>query len=91
MKRKVNFVWKTVDGSWTWTSTHYEGNGIFYGKVTSPFVPHGEYGTWYVHELKGNPSVRLIKGSSAELDKLLDTKQTKDAIKFQMMMKGKGF
>jgi hypothetical protein len=83
MQRKVSFTWQTLDGSWRWVATHYEGNGIFFGKVTSPFVPNGELGTWYVWELKENPSVRLVKGSPAELNKLLATKQTEKAIKFQ--------
>lgn len=87
MRRKVSLMWRTVDGSWTWTSTHYEGNGIFFGKVTSPFVPHGEYGTWYAHELMSNPMVKLVRGSQAELKKLLNTAQTKKAIKFQQAMK----
>jgi len=83
MRRKVNFKWQTRDGSWTWTATHYEGNGVFYGEVRSPYVPHGEYGTWYVWELEQNPSVILVFGNKEELKKLLATKQTEKAIKFQ--------
>jgi len=83
MKRKVSFAWETRDGSWIWTATHYEGNGVFYGKVRSPYVPYGEYGTWYIWELEGNPSVILVSGGRDELKKLLATKQTEKAIKFQ--------
>ena len=88
MRRKVSFVWKTLDGSWVWTSTHYEGNGIFFGKVTSPFVPQGEYGTWYVHQLIGNPAVRLVKGTQAELNKMLNSKQTQKAMELQKKIMG---
>ena len=67
-QRKCSFVWKSPDGSWTWTATHYEGNGIFFGTVTSPYVPDGEMGTWYYNDIATYP---LVKGSEAELDKLL--------------------
>jgi len=87
MRKKVNFVRQTVDNQWKWKATHYEGNGVFYGLVTSPYVPQGEYGTWYVWELQSNPAVKLITGSPTVLKKLLDTEQTKKAIKFQRSMR----
>ena len=80
MNKKVNFVW--VLPGWKWTATHYQGNGIFYGLVTSPFVTDGEYGTWYYQEIKSQ-GARLIVGSQTELDSLLNTKQTQKAMAYQ--------
>jgi hypothetical protein len=64
MVKKVSFKWELPDKSWTWEATRYEGNGIFFGKVTSPFVPEGEWGTWYLWEIERN-GARLVKGDKA--------------------------
>jgi len=80
MEKKVNFVWKT--SGWLWEATHYNGHGIFYGKVTSPFVPNGEFGTWYYWEIKQIGAV-LTKGNQQELNKLLNKKQTQKDMEWQ--------
>jgi hypothetical protein len=82
MNKKVNFIWELQGGSWRWVATHYQGNGIFFGQVFSPFTPEGEYGTWYYWEIKQNGAV-LVRGSQQELDKLLSTKQTQKAMQYQ--------
>ena len=83
MARKVKFIWKARD--WTWEATRYEGNGIFYGKVTTPIVPHGEYGTWYLWEIELNGAV-LVKGDKARLDKIRET--SKKAMEMQRVLMG---
>lgn len=65
--KKVNFVW-AVPG-WRWEATHYNGHGIFFGRVTSPYVPQGEYGTWYLWEIEGS-GARLVKGDKKKLDEI---------------------
>ena len=87
MNKKVSFTWELKGAGWKWEATHYQGNGIFFGKVTSPYVSYGELGTWYYWEVKQNGGV-LTKGSQADIDKLLDTKQTKKAMGFQQRLLG---
>jgi len=82
MMKKVDFVWKV--GGWTWEAEKYEGNGIFFGKVTSPIVPEGEYGTWYLWEIE-NEGAKLVKGNSAELE-MLKEKIKKDVTKLQQVI-----
>jgi hypothetical protein len=31
---------------WLWEVYHIEDDGTYYGQVTSPLCPHGEYGTF---------------------------------------------
>lgn len=80
--RKCNFTWEIAGAGWKWEATHYEGSGIFYGKVTSPYSPQGEYGTWYYWEIMKNGAV-LTKGSQADVDKLVQTKGSKKAMAYQ--------
>ena len=82
MAKKVDFTWKV--GGWTWEAEKYEGNGIFFGKVTSPIVPKGEYGTWYLWEIE-NEGAKLVKGNSAELE-MLKEKIKKDVTKLQQVI-----
>jgi len=82
MNKKVNFTWELKGKDWKWEATNYEGHGIFFGKVTSPYVPSGEYGSWYHQEIINEGAV-LTKGSFDELNKLLSTEGTKKAMKFQ--------
>ena len=57
-------VWQSLDGSWTWyVLKKWQANddkeyARWYCKVTSPFVPEGEYGDVYVSEIKAN-AVRI--------------------------------
>lgn len=69
-----DFVWKLPDGSWKWEAMKYEGNGIFYGKVTSPIVPDGEYGTWYIWDVEQNGGV-LIQGNPKTYQEIKKTSQ----------------
>jgi len=70
MSKNVSFKWKNNVG-WTWEATKYEGNGVFFGKVTSPYVTDGEYGTWYLWELEESGSgVRLVEGDAGLLAKI---------------------
>lgn len=62
------FVWETPDKSWRWEATKYQGNGIFFGKVTSPYVPEGEWGTWYVWEVEQN--AKLVSGDKEKLTEM---------------------
>jgi hypothetical protein len=64
----AKFVWETPDKSWRWEATKYQGNGIFFGKVTSPYVPEGEWGTWYVWEVEEN--AKLVAGDRDALAKM---------------------
>jgi len=75
--KKVSFVWELKGAGWKWEASHYEGHGIFYGKVTSPYVPNGEYGTWYYKEIIQNGAI-LTSGNQADVDKLIETKATKE-------------
>lgn len=79
--RKCNFTWELRSAGWKWEASHYEGNGIFYGKVTSPYTS-GDYGTWYLWEILQNGAV-LTKGSQADVDKLTQTKGAKKAMMVQ--------
>ena len=81
-QRKVNFTWEIKNAGWKWEASHYEGNGIFYGKVTSPFVPYGEYGTWYLWEILQNGAM-LTKGTQQEVDAITSSKQSQKAMKVQ--------
>jgi hypothetical protein len=83
-KKKVNFVWKS--GNWTWEANKYEGNGIFFGKVTSPYTPEGEWGTWYLWEIE-EQGAKLIKGDQTLLD-VLKEKIGRDKIKMQKVLMG---
>jgi hypothetical protein len=82
--KKVNFVWSVAD--WKWEASEYQGNGIFFGKVTSPIVPDGEYGTWYLWEIEQN-GAKLIKGDISELN-ILKEKIKKDTTKLQKAILG---
>lgn len=66
--KQGKFVWETPDKSWRWEATKYQGNGIFFGKVTSPYVPEGEWGTWYVWEVEQN--AKLVAGDRDALAKM---------------------
>lgn len=81
-KKKVNFAWKA--GNWTWEASRYEGNGIFYGKVTTPYVPEGEWGTWYLWEIE-EQGAKLIRGNKVELD-VIREKRKKDVMKLQKVL-----
>jgi len=85
--KKVSFIWELKGAGWKWEASHYEGSGIFYGKVTSPFCPNGEYGTWYYWEIKKNGAV-LTSGSQADVDILVEKKATKKAMDWQQAMQG---
>jgi hypothetical protein len=89
MQRKVNFIWEIPFAGWRWEASRYEGNGIFFGKVKSPFVPDGELGTWYYWDIKQNGAI-LVQGSQTELDKLIGSKSTQKAMEFQRIMRGEG-
>jgi hypothetical protein len=82
MSKKVDFVWKLAN--WTWEAQKYEGNGIFYGKVTTPYVPEGEYGTWYLWEIE-EQGAKLVRGNKIELD-VIREKRKKDVMKLQKIM-----
>jgi hypothetical protein len=81
-KKKVDFIWKY--GNWKWQATKYEGNGIFYGKVTTPYVPEGEWGTWYLWEIE-EQGAKLIRGNKTELD-VIREKRKKDVMKLQKVL-----
>ena len=81
-QRKVNFTWELKNAGWKWEASHYEGNGIFFGKVSSPFVPSGELGTWYLWEILQNGAV-LTKGSQADVLAITSSKQSQKAMKVQ--------
>jgi hypothetical protein len=83
MAKKVAFTWKLP--GWTWEATRYEGNGVFYGKVTSPFTPSGEYGTWYLWEIE-NEGAKLVSGDGAVIDKI--RQKTKKTATFQKSLFG---
>jgi hypothetical protein len=83
-KRQAKFVWQTSDKTWKWEATKYEGNGIFFGKVTSPIVPEGEWGTWYVWEVEQH--AKLIEGDSGLLAKLKE--KSKKAQRMQQAILG---
>lgn len=38
-------------GGWTWYVTEFDGKDLFFGFVTSPFVPEGEWGYFSLKEL----------------------------------------
>jgi len=82
--KKVNFIWSV--GDWKWEASEYQGHGIFFGKVTSPIVPDGEYGTWYLWEIEQN-GAKLIKGDISELN-ILKEKIKKDTTKLQKAILG---
>lgn len=63
----------------------YEGHGIFYGVVTSPYVPTGEYGTWYIWEIE-EVGAKLVKGDRKKLDEI--RKKSEKARKMQKFMMG---
>jgi hypothetical protein len=83
-KKKVDFVWKVAN--WTWEASRYEGNGIFYGKVTTPYVPEGEWGTWYLWEIE-EQGAKLVRGNKIELD-VIREKRKKDTMKLQKVLMG---
>ncbi len=85
MAKKVDFVWELPGGSWRWTATEYQGHGIFFGKVTSPYTSEGEYGTWYYWEIVQNGAV-LIKGNKILLNRMLEKKSVKKAMAYQQMI-----
>lgn len=82
--QRLRAVWRTADGSWTWEAEKYEGNGVFYGKVTSPFVPDGEYGTWYLWEVEMNAS--LVEGDRELIDAIKN--KSKKAVRVQKAWMG---
>ena len=82
--QRMRVVWKTADGSWTWVAEKYEGNGIFYGKVTSPIVPQGEYGSWYIWEVEQNAS--LVEGDRKVIDAIKE--KSKKAMQMQQAFMG---
>ena len=69
MPTKVIFAWELPNKSWKWEATKYEGNGIFFGKVTSPIVPDGEWGTWYLWDIE-NVDAKLGSGDKELLAKI---------------------
>lgn len=79
MKRKVDFVWELPLTTWRWEASHYEGNGIFFGKVSSPFVPKGEYGNWYLWEIEQEGAI-LVKGDKTLLAKIRIQSQKKKRV-----------
>jgi hypothetical protein len=83
MSKKMVFVWKLP--GWTWEASRYEGNGIFYGKVTSPFVKDGEWGTWYLWEIE-KEGARLVSGDKAVLDDI--RRKSKKATEMQKAVFG---
>jgi hypothetical protein len=86
MPKKVDIMWKNGEG-WTWLATRYEGNGIFYGKVTSPFVPEGEYGTWYLWEIEEDGGAILFKGDEKFLNEI--KRKSAAAMDIQRAMMGR--
>jgi hypothetical protein len=84
MPKKVHFIWATPDSRWTWTATRYEGNGIFYGRVNSPYVPDGEYGTWYLWEVEKHAN--LVEGDRKLLDEIRE--KAKNVMKMQRSVIG---
>ncbi len=84
MNKKVNFVWELKEHGWRWEASHYQGNGIFYGKVTSPFVPSGEFGTWYIWEIEQNGAI-LVSGNKEELDEIKKKSQKVQIIQKALM------
>jgi hypothetical protein len=86
MIKKVDMVWENNMG-WKWQATNYEGNGIFFGKVTSPFVPEGEYGSFYLWEIEEDGKARLVKGDKSFLEEI--KRKSAKAIEMQKMMMGK--
>lgn len=87
MRRKVHFVWEIILAGWRWEATHYEGNGIFFGRVKSPYVPEGELGTWYYWEIVNNGAV-LVEGDANQLKILLSAKSAQKAMTYQQAVMG---
>lgn len=85
LPKKVSFIWKNNSG-WTWTAEKYEGNGIFFGKVTSPYVPEGEYGTWYLWEIERDGNAKLIEGDAGLLADI--KKRSEKVAKTQQLIMG---
>jgi len=85
LPKKVGFVWKNNSG-WTWNAERYEGNGIFFGKVTSPIVPEGEYGTWYLWEIERDGGANLVEGDRELLAEI--KKRSEKAAKAQQLIMG---
>jgi hypothetical protein len=48
-KRKIYGVW-TIPG-WMWIATEQDTKFTWAGWTFSPYVPEGEYGSWYIWEL----------------------------------------
>lgn len=83
MSKKVNMIWKN-DVGWTWEADHYEGNGIFFGKVSTPYVPEGEYGSFYLWEIEKDGRAKLVMGDQKFIDEV--KRKSKKAMDFQRMM-----
>ena len=49
-KRKIRGVWATK--GWLWIATEHDTKLTWYGVTFSPFVPEGEWGSWYIGELE---------------------------------------
>jgi len=50
LKRKIRGVWASPN--WLWIATEQDTKFTWYGVTFSPFVPEGEFGSWYVGELE---------------------------------------
>jgi len=85
LPRKVRFVWKNNLG-WTWEASEYQGNGIFFGKVTSPYVPEGEHGTWYLWEIERDGGAVLAEGDNELLQRIKE--KSSKAAKMQQVLMG---
>lgn len=84
---KARYVWELPNGSWRWVSTRYEGSGIFYGQVFTPYTPYGEFGTWYYYEIKDN-GANLVEGNKEALDITMNDPKLLGTMKMQKTMMG---
>jgi len=58
-KRKIRGVWGLR--GWMWIATGQPSKYIWEGWVISPIVPKGEFGSWYVWELKDVGAEEIVK------------------------------
>jgi len=49
-KRKIRGVWSLP--GWLWIATEQDTKFTWSGWTFSPFVPEGEYGSWYIWDMK---------------------------------------
>ncbi len=59
VKRKIRGVWGLR--GWMWIAVDQPSKYIWEGWVISPIAPKGEFGSWYVWELKDVGAEEIVK------------------------------